>query len=180
MTLFLLVLAALIVALQIALTLTLRRVLELLTATGGQVDALQRRVQSLEQERDGVAAANPPSALFTLPIRADSAKLDAAPSQDMSSEHSQAATAPLWQPPPKGDEDISGGRAFPHEEPDGVAELTDLPVLQEFVSPPSADTLGAQVRELAQQGVPVRDIAVRCGLSEAETELFISLRQEPQ
>ena len=178
MTLFLLVLAALIVALQIALTLTLRRVLELLSTTDGQVDALQRRVQSLEQEREGVAAASPPSALFTLPIRADSAQADAAPSQEMHSESPQAAT--LWQPPPKGDEEISGGRAFPHEEPDGVAELTDLPVLQEFVSPPSADTLGAQVRELAQQGVPVRDIAVRCGLSEAETELFISLRQEPQ
>lgn len=141
MTLILLIFAALIVALQIALTLTLKRLLDLLAATRDQVDALQHRVRSLEQERD--ARAPPPSALFTLATRAEP-------------QPEPAVTAASEQGGP-----------------------SDFPVLHEPVSALPAESIGAQVRELARQGLPVRDIAERCGLSEAETELMIRLRQEP-
>ena len=140
MTLILLVFAALIVALQIALTFTLKRMLDLLAATRDQVHGLQLRVQTLEQERD--AATPPPSALFTLTPRAE-----AAPE--------------------------------PAQTPVEAVGLTDFPVLHESADLPSADEVGAKVRDLARQGLPVREIAERCGLSEAEAELIIHLRQEP-
>ena len=142
MTLILLIFAALIVALQIALTFTLKRMLDLIAATRDQADSLQRRVHSLEQERD--ARAMPPSALFTLAPR--------------------AGLAP--EPAP----------VTPAEQ---SAAPSDFPVLHEPVPAQSAESIGLQVRELARQGLPVRDIAERCGLSEAEAELIIHLRQEP-
>ncbi|CAZ88173.1 conserved exported hypothetical protein [Thiomonas arsenitoxydans] len=148
MTLILLVFAALIVALQIALTFTLKRMLDLLAATRDEVHGLQLRVQTLEHERD--AATPPPSALFTLMPRADA-----------------PATAPTPSPPPE-----------PPPAP-SPAEPIDLPVLHEPVAAISTDAVGAQVRALARQGMPVREIAERCGLSEAEAELIIHLRQEP-
>ncbi|OYV39406.1 MAG: hypothetical protein B7Z83_02540, partial [Thiomonas sp. 20-64-5] len=132
------------------LTFTLKRMLDLIAATRDQVDALQRRVHSLEQERD--ARVPPPSALFTLAPRAEPAP---------EPQHEPAfADAP---------EHIGSGNSVPG----------DFPVLHEPVSAPSAESVGAQVRELARQGLPVRDIAERFGLSEAETELMIRLRQEP-
>ncbi|MDY0331490.1 MAG: DUF2802 domain-containing protein [Thiomonas sp.] len=150
MTLILLVFAALIVALQIALTLTLKRLLDLLAATRDQVHGLQLRIQTLEHERD--AARPPPSALFTLPVRAE------------------AAPAPAAQPP------LTEHPSAPAPE---QAEPADLPVLHEPPAMPSAEAVGEQVRALARQGLPVREIAERCGLSEAEAELIIHLRQEP-
>lgn len=147
MTLILLIFAALIVALQIALTFTLKRMLDLLAATRDQVDTLQNRVRSLEQERD--ARVPPPSALFTLAPRAEP------------------------EPAPEPQNEPAFAAAPEHGAP------TDFPVLHEPVSALSAESIGAQVRELARQGLPVRDIAERCGLSEAETELMIRLRQEP-
>lgn len=146
MTLILLVFAALIVALQIALTFTLKRMLDLLAATRDQVHGLQLRIQTLEQERD--AATPPPSALFTLTPRAE--------------------VAPEPVPAP----------VAPAAAVEAVG-LTDFPVLHESAELPSADEVGAKVRDLARQGLPVRDIAERCGLSEAEAELIIHLRQEP-
>lgn len=150
MTLILLVFAALIVALQIALTFTLKRMLDLLAATRDEVHSLQLRVQTLEQERD--AATPPPSALFTLTPRPEAVVPPTTPS-------------PPSEPPPA---------AAP-----SPAEPTDLPVLHEPAAATSTDAVGAQVRALARQGMPVREIAERCGLSEAEAELIISLRQEP-
>lgn len=152
MTLILLIAAALIVALQIALTFTLKRLLDLLAATRDEVDALQHRVHSLEQERD--ARVPPPSALFTLAPRSEPT-----PEADLPREPSFVASPEL---------DLNRGSA-----------LTDFPVLHEPVQALSTDSIGAQVRELARQGLPVRDIAERCGLSEAEAELMIRLRQEP-
>ncbi len=148
MTLILLVFAALIVALQIALTFTLKRMLDLLAATRDEVHDLRLRVQTLEQERD--AATPPPSALFTLMPRPEA-----------------AVPAPAPSPPPA-----------PSPAP-GPAKPADLPVLHEPAAATSTDAVGAQVRALARQGMPVREIAERCGLSEAETELIIHLRQEP-
>lgn len=144
MTLILLIFAALIVALQIALTFTLKRMLDLIAATRDQADSLQRRVHSLEQERD--ARAMPPSALFTL-----------APRAGLAPEPAPEPATPVGQ----------------------SAAPSDFPVLHEPVPAPSAESIGMQVRELARQGLPVRDIAERCGLSEAEAELIIHLRQEP-
>lgn len=152
MTLILLIAAALIVALQIALTFTLKRLLDLLAATRDEVAALQRRVHSLEQERD--ARVPPPSALFTLAPR----------------------TEP--QPQPEQAHEPAFVTAPEHDGP-GPSALTDFPVLHEPVQALSTESIGAQVRELARQGLPVRDIAERCGLSEAEAELMIRLRQEP-
>ncbi|WP_298294274.1 DUF2802 domain-containing protein [Thiomonas sp.] len=147
MTLILLIFAALIVALQIALTFTLKRMLDLLAATREQVDALQRRVVALEQERQ--AQVPPPSALFTLAPRDDDAPPPVEPA---------APPAPLAQ----------------------AVASAPLPVLHEQIDVQQhTQTLGEQVRELARQGMPVRDIAERCGLSEAEAELMIRLRQEP-
>ena len=148
MTLILLVFAALILALQIALTFTLKRMLDLLAATRDEVHGLQLRVQTLEQERD--AATPPPSALFTLMPRAEA-----------------PATPPTPSPPPE-----------PPPAP-SPAEPIDLPVLHEPAAATSTDAVGAHVRALARQGMPVREIAERCGLSEAEAELIIHLRQEP-
>ena len=148
MTLILLVFAALIVALQIALTFTLKRMLDLLAATRDEVHSLQLRVQTLEQERN--AATPPPSALFTLTPRPEAAVPPPTPS-------------PPPEPPPA----------------PSPAEPTDLPVLHEPAAATSTDAVGAQVRALARQGMPVREIAERCGLSEAEAELIIHLRQEP-
>ncbi|CDW95311.1 MULTISPECIES: DUF2802 domain-containing protein [unclassified Thiomonas] len=148
MTLILLVFAALIVALQIALTFTLKRMLDLLAATRDEVHGLQLRVQTLEQERD--AATLPPSALFTLTPRPEAAVPPPTPS-------------PPPEPPPA----------------PSPAEPIDLPVLHEPAAATSTDAVGAQVRALARQGMPVREIAERCGLSEAEAELIIHLRQEP-
>lgn len=137
MTVILLIFAALIVVLQIGLTLTLRRLLDLLAGTRDQVDALQRRVHALEQERD--ARVPPPSALFTLAPRSE-----------------------------------------PAAPPEPVAPTpADLPVLQEPAQMPPEQPVEVRVRELARQGLSVRDIAERCGLSEAEAELMIRLRQEP-
>ncbi|WP_079415200.1 DUF2802 domain-containing protein [Thiomonas intermedia] len=150
MTLILLVFAALIVALQIALTLTLKRMLDLLAATRDQVHGLQLRVQTLEQERD--AATPPPSALFTLAPRAE------------------AAPEPVSVSIP---DPVSPASAVE------TVGLSDFPVLHESADLPSADEVGAKVRNLARQGLPVREIAERCGLSEAEAELIIHLRQEP-
>ncbi|MDE2267565.1 MAG: DUF2802 domain-containing protein [Betaproteobacteria bacterium] len=148
MTLILLVFAALIVALQIALTFTLKRMLDLLAATRDEVHGLLLRVQTLEHERD--RATPPPSALFTLVPRAEA-----------SATHT-ASSSPS-EPPPAPSPD----------------EPTDLPVLHEPAAAISTDAVGAQVRALARQGMPVREIAERCGLSEAEAELIIHLRQEP-
>ncbi|MGA8010139.1 MAG: DUF2802 domain-containing protein [Thiomonas sp.] len=144
MTLILLVFAALIVALQIALTFTLKRMLDLIAATRDQVDSLQRRVQALEQGHD--TAESQPSALFALAPRTD--------------------TAPEPQSAAASEEG---------------AEPAEIPVLHEEVSAPTADAdaVGVQVRALARQGLPVREIAERFGLSEAEAELIINLRQEP-
>ncbi|MBN8775578.1 DUF2802 domain-containing protein [Thiomonas arsenitoxydans] len=150
MTLILLVFAALIVALQIALTFTLKRMLDLLAATRDEVHGLLLRVQTLEHERD--AATPPPSALFTLVPRADA---PATPPTPTPSQFSEPPPAPR------------------------PAEPTDLPVLHEPAAAISTDAVGAQVRALARQGMPVREIAERCGLSEAEAELIIHLRQEP-
>jgi hypothetical protein len=148
MTLILLIFAALIVALQIALTLTLKRLLDLLAASREQVDALQRRVLALEQERQ--AQMPPPSALFTLAPRDDEPPPPTAEAQVVASPAPQAAAA------------------------------VPLPVLREELNVQQhTQSLGEQVRELARQGMPVRDIAERCGLSEAEAELMIRLRQEP-
>ncbi|MGC8508784.1 MAG: DUF2802 domain-containing protein [Thiomonas sp.] len=153
MTLILLIAAALIVALQIALTFTLKRLLDLLAATRDQVDALQRRVHGLEQERD--ARVPPPSALFTLAPRAEPAP--------------QPEPTPMVEPTFAAAPEPSAPQTDP----------TGFPVLHEPAPMPSAESIGATVRELARQGLPVRDIAERCGLSEAETELMIRLRQEP-
>ena len=150
MTLILLIAATLIVALQIALTFTIKRLLDLLAATRDQVDALQRRVHSLEQERD--ARVPPPSALFTLTPRSE----------------------PTPEPPRE-----PSFVASPEHDLTGASALNDFPVLHEPASAYSPDSVGMQVRELARQGLPVRDIAERCGLSEAEAELMIRLRQEP-
>jgi hypothetical protein len=150
MTLILLVFAALIVALQIALTFTLKRMLDLLAATRDQVLLLQLRVETLEQERD--AATPPPSALFNLMPRAESAPQPQP--QPHTPEHADASVPDRAQP-------------------------TDLPVLHEPPAATSADAVGRQVHALARQGTPVREIAERCGLSEAEAELIIHLRQEP-
>ena len=155
MTLFLLILAALIVILQIALTLTLRRVLDLLAQASDRVDALQQRVQSLEHERDAAAAA-PSGGLFTLPVRSEPPGTERAPIDALRRAEPEAV------------------------ELGAVAEFTDLPVLQEQADATGAGDVGARVRELSGQGVPVREIAERCGLSEAEAELFIRLRQEPR
>ncbi len=152
MTLFLLILAALIVVLQIALTLTLRRVLDLLAQSGNQIDALQQRVAALEGEHASAA----PSGLFTLPARIEPAGNDIEPEASV--------TAP--------DAEHAGAA--------GPVDLADLPVLQEATSVAESADIGSRVRELARQGLPVREIAERCGLSEAEAELFIRLRQEPQ
>ena len=150
MTLILLVFAALIVALQIALTFTLKRMLDLLAATRDEVHGLLLRVQTLEHERD--RATPPPSALFTLVPRPEAPATPPTPTPSQFSEHPPA-------PNP--------------------AEPTDLPVLHEPAAAISSDAVGAQVRALARQGLPVREIAERCGLSEAEAELIIHLRQEP-
>ena len=158
MTLILLVFAALIVALQIALTLTLKRMLDLLETTRDQVHGLQLRIQTLEQERE--AATPPPSALFTLAPRAD------------------AAPEPVSDPSPMPTPSTSSTAPDP-QAPAASAGFTDFPVLHESPDLPPADEVGAKVRALARQGLPVRDIAERCGLSEAEAELIIHLRQEP-
>lgn len=152
MTLILLVFAALIVALQIALTFSLKRMLDLLAATRDQAHGLELRLRELEQARE--AATPPPSALFTLAPRAE-----AMPDAE------QAAVPPPSAPEPEPSKPDLG--------------LADFPVLHEPAAQPSADAVGAQVRALARQGMPVRDIAERCGLSEAEAELIINLRQEP-
>jgi hypothetical protein len=153
MTLILLIAAALILALQIALTFTLKRLLDLLAATRDQVDAMQRRVHSLEQERD--ARVPPPSALFTLAPRAESVP------QPEPTPRPEPAFAAVSEP------------SAPQIDP------INFPVLHEPAPMPSAASLGEKVRELARRGLPVRDIAEHCGLSEAETELMIRLRQEP-
>lgn len=152
MTLILLVFAALIVALQIALTFTLKRMLDLLAVTRDQAHGLELRLRELERARE--AATPPPSALFTLAPRAE-------PVPDAEQAARQPPSAPAPQP----------------SKPD--PGLADFPVLHEPAAQPSADAVGAQVRALARQGLPVRDIAQRCGLSEAEAELIINLRQEP-
>ncbi len=152
MTLILLLFAVLIVVLQIALALTLKRMIDLIAGTRDQIDTLQRRLVSLEHERD--SRVPPPSALFTLAPRPE------------------APPEPLAEPQPT---------------PQATADITDpglaLPVLHEVAADPApgvtSDAVGTKVRALARQGLPVRDIAERCGLSEAETELIISLRQEP-
>jgi hypothetical protein len=154
MTLILLVLAAVMVALQIALTFTLKRMIDLLAGTREQVDALQRRVLALEQERD--ARVPPPSALFTLAPRVDS------------------APQPEPQPQPE-----PVARAAPAQSA-LPADPSDLPLLREPAPDASDPALADRVRELARQGLPVRDIAERCSLSEAETELMIRLQPPPR
>ena len=168
----LLVLAALIILLQIGLMSMMRKLIQ-------QLDHERRRITMLEHQSSSGAAETE-----TPPIEA-------------------RENANLWMSNPSGIFQL-----VPEALPSVVASAEPVPIRQtEINSPPDGfpDTVGearipaaqsqsrvepnqAELRmqmldlmqQLVRQGLSVREIAARCGLSEAEAELMLSLQGAPR
>ena len=165
----LLVLAALIVLLQAGLMATLRKLVQ-------QLDAARERIAALESRMEE---------------RASRPQVEAAPPERMSASFVMhdapvpvatraARAAPRFEPDVHAELEIAPPPARAPARRASVAREAEPSLFDASDAGPDARALRAEMislmRQLVSQGLSVRDIAARCGLSEAEAELMLSLQ----
>ncbi len=152
----LLVLVALIVLLQAGLMATLRKLVQQLDHARGRIAVLESRLDERVVLRDASAAAE--AGVAPPPVVPAASRVASAP---RTAHNSPRARAPTH------------GNAVPRDPGppplfDGADPNSDARALREEMI--------SLMRQLVNQGLSVRDIAARCGLSEAEAELMLSLQ----
>jgi AcrR family transcriptional regulator len=150
---FLLALVVLVILLQAGVMAMLRKLLQ-------QLEIQRERIAALEQRVDATPAPPPPPSSATFHLHAavpPKAVADAAPRADAATriEPAPVAVRAAAEPRPA----PAPARADAAERLRG--EMLEL------------------MHQLVDQGMSVREIAARCGLSEAEAELMLRLRDGP-
>ncbi len=169
----LLALAALIVLLQIGLMAMVRKLV-------AQIDHERRRISALEDRLDQpapVSGVRGDAAAGTFRLVTEGALPAGSAAPRHSAPPAAAGTGATLPREPVASPDAAPGPRAKSPVAAAQAATASVPAAG---SEPAQAALRAQMldlmQQLVQQGLTVREIAARCGLSEAEAELMLSLR----
>ncbi|NNM63053.1 MAG: DUF2802 domain-containing protein [Burkholderiales bacterium] len=164
----LLVLAALIVLLQIGLMSMVRKLIQQLDHERGRITLLEDQVASGPGEAEAPRADTQGNSNSWMRNPSGSFQLVPEVPQPVAS---STAPAPMRQadltPPPEDFLDTVGEARIPAAQPQAQAAPTQAELRTQMLD---------LMQQLVGQGMSVREIAARCGLSEAEAELMLSLQ----